>query len=172
MTEDVPARGSAEHYYSEQKAECEALLRDVTAGSDLEVYVLRPCIVAGPKATALADSMPWRRLTAMLPAALRAAAGAVQGLLPLLPDTGVPCSWCTTTTSPRRSRWPLSVRVYQAPTTWRVTARSRSAMSRGDRHALGARAARGRCGGVGRVGPAADGAGRWRSGSTSGVHRS
>jgi nucleoside-diphosphate-sugar epimerase len=89
ITEDVPVRGSAEHYYSEQKAECEALLRDVTSGSDLEVYVLRPCVVAGPKATALADSMPWRRLTAMLPAALRPAAGAVQSLLPLLPDTGV-----------------------------------------------------------------------------------
>jgi nucleoside-diphosphate-sugar epimerase len=89
ITEDVPVRGSAEHYYSEQKAECEALLRDVTTDSDLEVYVLRPCVVAGPKATALADSMPWRRLTARLPAALHPVAGAVQGLLPLLPDTGV-----------------------------------------------------------------------------------
>jgi len=54
----VPARGSAEHYYSEQKAECEALLHEVTDGSNLEVYVLRPSIVSGPRAPLLADSMP------------------------------------------------------------------------------------------------------------------
>lgn len=89
LTEDVPVRGSAEHYYSEQKAECEAVLREVTAGADLEAYVLRPCIVAGPKATALTDSMPWRRLSEMLPASLRSAAGLVQGALPLMPDPGV-----------------------------------------------------------------------------------
>jgi UDP-glucose 4-epimerase len=89
LTEDVPARGSKEHYYSEQKAECEALLREVTDGSDLEVYVLRPCIVAGPKAPALADSMPWRQLSERLPAALRGAAGFIQGILPLLPDPGI-----------------------------------------------------------------------------------
>ena len=62
LTEDVPTRGSDEHYYSAQKAECEAVLHDVTDGTELEVYVLRPCIVAGPKATALGDSMPWRRV--------------------------------------------------------------------------------------------------------------
>jgi UDP-glucose 4-epimerase len=89
LTEDVPVRGSAEHYYSEQKAECEAVLRDVTAGTDLEVYVLRPCIVAGPKATMLADSMPWRRLNELLPEPLRTAAAFVQSALPLLPDPGV-----------------------------------------------------------------------------------
>ena len=32
LTEDVPARGSAEHYYSEQKAACESALREITAG--------------------------------------------------------------------------------------------------------------------------------------------
>ena len=90
LTEDVPARGSKEHYYSEQKAECEAVLREVTDGQDLEVYVLRPCIVAGPKATALADSMPWRQLSESLPAQLRSVVSAIQGLLPLMPDPGVP----------------------------------------------------------------------------------
>jgi nucleoside-diphosphate-sugar epimerase len=89
LTEDVPARGSAEHYYSEQKAECEALLRDVTSDTGLEVYVLRPCVVAGPKATALADSMPWRKLAEALPAPLRTAAAVIQGSLPLLPDPGI-----------------------------------------------------------------------------------
>jgi UDP-glucose 4-epimerase len=89
ITEDVPARGTAEHYYSAQKAECEALLRETTADSDLEVYVLRPCIVAGPKATILADLMPWRQLLGKLPAALRGPFAAAQGLLPLVPDPGV-----------------------------------------------------------------------------------
>jgi nucleoside-diphosphate-sugar epimerase len=90
ITEDVPARGSSEHYYSEQKAECEALLADVTGSSDLEVYVLRPCIVAGPKAPALADSMPWRQAGGKLPALLRKAIGAVPVIKPVLPDPGVP----------------------------------------------------------------------------------
>jgi UDP-glucose 4-epimerase len=90
LTEDVPARGSTEHYYSEQKAECEALLREVTAQSDLEVYVLRPCVVAGPKAPALADSMPWRQVREALPSALRGAVSALQGVLPLMPDPGHP----------------------------------------------------------------------------------
>jgi UDP-glucose 4-epimerase len=90
LTEDVPPRGSPEHYYSEQKAECEALLAEITAGTELEVYVLRPCIVAGPKATALADSMPWRQAGEKLPEVLRRALGAVRILKPVLPDPGVP----------------------------------------------------------------------------------
>jgi UDP-glucose 4-epimerase len=89
LTEDVPARGTKEHYYSEQKAACEALLREVTDESGLEVYMLRPCIVAGPNATALADSMPWRKVNGHLPTVLRGAAGLVEGMLPLLPDPGV-----------------------------------------------------------------------------------
>ncbi len=89
LTEEVPTRGSDEHYYSQQKAECEAVLREVTEGSDLEVYVLRPCIVAGPKATALADSMPWRKVSHMLPTYVRGTAGAIIGILPLMPDPGV-----------------------------------------------------------------------------------
>jgi UDP-glucose 4-epimerase len=90
LTEDTPARGSKEHYYSEQKAECEAVLREVTDGADLEVYVLRPCIVAGPKATALVDSMPWQRVAEAMPSAMRGAISTVTGLLPLMPDPGVP----------------------------------------------------------------------------------
>ena len=62
LTEDIPPRGSPEHHYSEQKAACEAELAEITKGSSLEVFILRPCIVAGPKAPALADAMPWRHL--------------------------------------------------------------------------------------------------------------
>lgn len=86
LTEDVPARGSAEHYYSEQKAACEALLADITKDSSLEVFVLRPCVVAGPKATALADAMPWNQL----PGPVRAVVKAVPILKPVVPDPGFP----------------------------------------------------------------------------------
>jgi nucleoside-diphosphate-sugar epimerase len=84
ITEDVPARGTDEHYYSQQKAECEAVLTEVTSGSSLEVYVLRPCIVAGPKAPALADVMPWNQL----PNPVRQVTRAVPALKPLVPDPG------------------------------------------------------------------------------------
>ncbi|OBJ03155.1 epimerase [Mycobacterium sp. 1482292.6] len=86
LTEDVAPRGSAEHYYSEQKAACEALLADITKDSPLEVFVLRPCIVAGPKATALADAMPWNQL----PGPVRAVVKAVPVLKPVVPDPGYP----------------------------------------------------------------------------------
>lgn len=86
LTEDVPTRGSAEHYYSAQKAACEELLAEITRDSPLETFVLRPCIVAGPNATALADAMPWNQL----PGPLRAVVGAVPVLKPVVPDPGVP----------------------------------------------------------------------------------
>jgi UDP-glucose 4-epimerase len=70
-------------------SECEALLGKVTSGSGLEVYVLRSCIVGGPKATAPADSMAWRQISERLPASLRGTAGVIQGMLPLMPDAGV-----------------------------------------------------------------------------------
>lgn len=89
LTEDVPARGSAEHYYSAQKAASEAMLAEITKDSPLEVFVPRPCIVAGPGATALADAMPWNQL----PGPLRAIVKAVQAipvLKPVVPDPGYP----------------------------------------------------------------------------------
>ena len=50
LTEDVPPRGTERLYYSAQKAELEGALREVLAGTDIEAYVFRPCIVAGPDA--------------------------------------------------------------------------------------------------------------------------
>lgn len=82
ITEDVPTRGTPEHYYSEQKAALEAALADITAGSDLKVYVLRPCIVAGPKAPALADAMPWSHGPGLLRTAVRT--------VMVVPDPGTP----------------------------------------------------------------------------------
>jgi nucleoside-diphosphate-sugar epimerase len=59
LTEDVPARGSDEHYYSAEKAELEATLWEAVAGSELDVYVFRPCIVAGPDALMPVEEIPW-----------------------------------------------------------------------------------------------------------------
>lgn len=89
LTEDVPPRGSKEHYYSEQKAECETLLHEITDGHDLDVYVLRPCIVAGPKAPALVNSMPWTQVREALPSPLRGVVATMQSVIPLMPDPGV-----------------------------------------------------------------------------------
>jgi UDP-glucose 4-epimerase len=86
LTEDVPTRGSPEHYYSEQKAACEALLSEITKNSSLEVFILRPCIVAGPEAPALADAMPWKQL----PGPVRAVAKIAPILKPVVPDPGFP----------------------------------------------------------------------------------
>ena len=86
LTEDVPPRGSPEHDYSVQKAACEAALAEITDGSSLDVFVLRPCIVAGPKATALADAMPWSRF----PSAYRSITRAIPLLKLPFPDPGVP----------------------------------------------------------------------------------
>lgn len=89
LTEDVPVRGSAEHYYSAQKAACEAMLADITKDSPLEVFVLRPCVVAGPSATALADAMPWNQLPGPMRALVKFAR-AVPILKPVVPDPGFP----------------------------------------------------------------------------------
>jgi UDP-glucose 4-epimerase len=58
LTEDVPTRGTDAHYYSAQKAELEDALEQALAGSDTDVYVFRPCIVAGDDALALVESFP------------------------------------------------------------------------------------------------------------------
>src|SRR6266850_7520377 len=68
LEEDVPARGTAAHYYSAQKAKVEALLRETLEGSETAQYVFRPCIVAGPNAPLLLDSLPYTQISERLPA--------------------------------------------------------------------------------------------------------
>jgi UDP-glucose 4-epimerase len=77
LTEDVPTRGTDAHYYSAQKAELEDTLREAVGDADLDVYVFRPCIVAGGDALALVRSFP---------AAMRKLPLAK----PVLPDPGTP----------------------------------------------------------------------------------
>jgi len=90
LTEDVPARGSAGHYYSAQKAEVEELLADSLHGSSTAAYVFRPCIVAGPDAPLLIESLPYTQISERLPGPVLALLDGVPILRPVLPDPGVP----------------------------------------------------------------------------------
>lgn len=89
LTEDVPARGSAAHYYSAQKAAVEALLAQTLAGAATDGYVLRPCIVAGPDAPMLIDNLPYTQVSERLPRAVLRLLDGVPILKPVLPDPGV-----------------------------------------------------------------------------------
>ena len=90
LTEDVPARGSASHYYSAQKAEVEALLSQTLDGGSTSAYVFRPCIVAGPDAPLLIDSLPYTQISERLPGPVLRLLEGVPILGPVLPDPGVP----------------------------------------------------------------------------------
>jgi nucleoside-diphosphate-sugar epimerase len=90
LSEDLPPRGTERHPYSAQKAEVERLLDECLAGSDTGAFVFRPCIVAGPRAPALLDSIPLSGLSRRLPGAARGLLGRIPGAAPVLPDPGVP----------------------------------------------------------------------------------
>jgi|SRR6187549_220176 len=86
LTEEVPVRGTDRHPYSAHKAAVEALLAECLAGSSTVAYVFRPCIVAGPEAPALVETVPLLAIERRLPGLVRR----VPGLRPVLPDPGVP----------------------------------------------------------------------------------
>jgi UDP-glucose 4-epimerase len=90
LTEDVPARGTSAHYYSAQKAEVEALLASTLVGASTAGYVFRPCIVAGPQAPLLIDSLPYTQISERLPGPVLSLLEGVPILKPVLPDPGVP----------------------------------------------------------------------------------
>jgi nucleoside-diphosphate-sugar epimerase len=90
LTEEVPARGTASHYYSAHKAEVEALLAQTLKGGATQAYLFRPCIVAGPDAPLLIESLPYTQISARLPAAVLRLLEGVPILRPVLPDPGVP----------------------------------------------------------------------------------
>lgn len=90
LTEDMPALGTDRHPYSAQKAEVEELLDETLAGSATATYVFRPCIVAGPQARILVESLPVVDLRGRLPVAVRSLFDQVPILKPVLPDPGVP----------------------------------------------------------------------------------
>jgi UDP-glucose 4-epimerase len=89
LTEEVPARGTASHYYSAHKAEVETLLQQTLAGAKTDAYVFRPCIVAGPDAPLLIDSLPYAQISERLPGAVLRLLDGVPILKPVLPDPGI-----------------------------------------------------------------------------------
>ena len=73
MTEDWPVRPAHRLFYAQEKAELERLLRAralVAGPGSPALYLLRPCIVAGPHAVG-AKSLPRGRLGALARAAAR-----------------------------------------------------------------------------------------------------
>ena len=90
LTEDIVPRGSDDFYYSAQKAELERTLFEIAAGSEAELYVYRPCIVAGPEALAMVEVMLEQlNLGGRLPQVTRFLE-AMPLLRPVLPDHGIP----------------------------------------------------------------------------------
>lgn len=90
LTEDVPARGTKGHYYSVQKAELEQSLTSLAKGWDTDLYIFRPCIVAGPTALDVIDKIPYVQLSERLPGPIKKLVGTIPLLRPVIPDPGVP----------------------------------------------------------------------------------
>jgi UDP-glucose 4-epimerase len=90
LTEAVPPRGTERHYYSAQKAELERVLEAALEGSGTEAYVFRPCIVAGPDAVTLVQSIPYVSLSERIPGPVLRALELMPVLRPVIPDPGVP----------------------------------------------------------------------------------
>ena len=91
LSEDVPARGSPEHPYSQQKAEVERVLAEVLLRRRKTVaYAFRPSIVAGPEARTMVEEIPYYRLNEAMPPAVRRLIGLMPVLRPVIPDPGTP----------------------------------------------------------------------------------
>ena len=90
LTEDVPARGSPEHFYSAHKAEVEQLLAEMLPSAPgTAAYVFRPSIVAGPRAQMLLEEMPYFRLSEAMPDAVGRLLSSMPMLKPVIPDSGL-----------------------------------------------------------------------------------
>jgi nucleoside-diphosphate-sugar epimerase len=90
LTEDLEARGTNRHYYSAQKAELERALWEMLPGAETDAYVFRPCIVAGPDALAMVQSIPYVQLSERMPSTVLRALQFMPALKPVIPDPGVP----------------------------------------------------------------------------------
>jgi nucleoside-diphosphate-sugar epimerase len=90
LTEDVAPRGTDRHYYSAQKAALEGVLNEVADGSNIDAYLFRPCIVAGPDALLLLENIPYIQLSEKMPSPILRALEFMPALKPVLPDPGVP----------------------------------------------------------------------------------
>jgi nucleoside-diphosphate-sugar epimerase len=89
LTEDIPARGSPEMYYSQQKAEVEGVLAELLLKtSRTNAWVFRPCIVAGPRAQMLMEQIPYFQLSDRMPDFVTRALSSMPFLKPVIPDVG------------------------------------------------------------------------------------
>jgi UDP-glucose 4-epimerase len=89
LTEEVEPRGSDELYYSAQKAELEGLVREALDPAETDAYVFRPCIVAGPDALAVIETLVGQLELGGRISFLRRALEDLPVLAPVLPDPGV-----------------------------------------------------------------------------------
>jgi UDP-glucose 4-epimerase len=90
IDEDVPPRGTPEHFYSAHKAEVESVLEQVLRRRRrTAAYVFRPCIVAGPRARTFLEEIPYFRLSEQMPGPVRELLSLMPVLKPVLPDPGL-----------------------------------------------------------------------------------
>ena len=89
LTEEIPARGSSEFPYSQQKAEVEQVLAATLLNRRrTSAYVFRPCIVAGPESRMMLQAIPYFRLGEAMPDVVVRLLGSVPALKPVIPDPG------------------------------------------------------------------------------------
>jgi len=90
LDEDIPVRGTPEHFYSAHKAEVEHVLEKILARKrKTSAYVYRPSIVAGPRAQMLIEEIPYVRLSDAMPDAVVRLLSSMPVLKPVIPDPGV-----------------------------------------------------------------------------------
>src|SRR5918998_5143667 len=90
LDEDIPARGTPAHFYSQQKSEVEQVLNQVLMKTDrIAAYAFRPCIVAGPRAQTMLSEIPYYRLSERLPAPVANLLASMPVLKPVIPDPGL-----------------------------------------------------------------------------------
>ena len=90
LTEDTPPLGTPDFYYSAQKAELERLLEEIARGSPTDVYVFRPCIVAGSDAPTLIEGFTGQKVFGRTVRHVWRLLEALPIISPVLPDSGLP----------------------------------------------------------------------------------
>ena len=90
LTEDTPPLGTPDFYYSAQKAELERLLQEIAVEARTDVYVFRPCIVAGSDAPTLIEGFTGQKVFGRNVRHVWRLLEALPIISPVLPDAGVP----------------------------------------------------------------------------------
>ena len=104
LTEEVPARGTAGHYYSAQKAEVERCSATRSTVPPPRPTSSVPASSPGRDAPLLIDSLPYTQISERLPGPCCACSTACRSCGRCCPIRACPSSSCTTTTWPRAMR--------------------------------------------------------------------